>query len=402
MTAAGLPLRGVVVLDLTQMLSGPFATMILADQGASVIKIEPPGGDKTRYTGPHPQGALAPQAGGYGAYFASVNRGKQSIVLDLKREEDKALFVDMVKTADIVVENYREGVMDRLGLSYETLAAINPRIVYGALRGFGDVRTGKSPYGAWPAYDPVAQSMGGIVGITSPGVDGEPTKIGPGVGDIVPAIYLSSGLMAAYVSALKTGRGRFVDVAMVDSVLAVCERIVYQYSVAGISSRPDGNMHPLLCPFGIFKSRDGYFSLGIPRENFWDEFIKLSGLHELAGREEFTGNANRVRNREDVVSRINAWASDKSNDELVAILGGRIPFSPVYFAEHIFDDPHFAARNMLLEVDYPGLDLPIKVAGNPIKYNYPAQGKAQRAPLVDEHRNEIIASFQKIERCNEN
>lgn len=390
-----MPLQGVVVLDLTQMLAGPFSTMILADQGANVIKIEPPGGDKTRFTGPHPAGATPPQEGGYGAYFASVNRGKKSIVMDLKRPDDKALFIEMVKSADIVVENYREGVMDRLGLSYETLSSINPRIVYGAIRGFGDTRTGKSPYGAWPAYDPIAQSMGGIVGITSPAVNGEPTKIGPGVGDIIPAVYLSSGLLSAYVSALKTGKGRFVDVSMVDSVLAVCERIVYQYSVAGIDSRPDGNMHPLLCPFGIFKSKNGYFSLGIPRDNFWDEFLELSGLHELKDRPEFTGNANRVVNRALVVEKINDWARDRTNEELVELFGGKIPFAPVYSAADIFADPHFAVRNMLLDVDYPGLDAPIKVAGNPIKYSFPLASKTERAPLVDENRNEVLASFRK-------
>lgn len=390
-----MPLQDVVVLDLTQMLAGPFSTMILADQGANVIKIEPPGGDKTRFTGPHPQGATSPTDGGYGAYFASVNRGKKSIVMDLKHPDDKALFIEMVKAADIVVENYREGVMDRLGLSYETLSALNPRIVYGAIRGFGDTRTGRSPYVSWPAYDPIAQSMGGIVGITSPEVDGEPTKIGPGVGDIIPAIYLSSGLLSAYICALKTGKGRFVDVSMVDSVLAVCERIVYQYSVAGIDSRPDGNMHPLLCPFGIFKSRDGYFSLGIPRDNFWDEFLELSGLHELKSHPEFAGNASRVAHRALVVQRINEWAKDKTNEELVRLLGGRIPFAPVYSAEDIFADPHFSARNMLLDMDYPGLASPIKVAGNPIKYSHPKAVKTQRAPLVDENRDEILASFRK-------
>lgn len=395
MSDARMPLQDVVVLDLTQMLAGPFSTMILADQGANVIKIEPPGGDKTRLTGPHPKGATSPEDGGYGAYFASVNRGKKSIVMDLKQPEDKALFIEMVKTADIVVENYREGVMDRLGLSYEALAAVNPRIVYGAIRGFGDTRTGGSPYGSWPAYDPIAQSMGGIVGITSPEVNGVPTKIGPGVGDIIPAIYLSSGLLSAYVSALKTGKGRFVDVSMVDSVLAVCERIVYQYSVAGINSRPDGNMHPLLCPFGIFKSRNGYFSLGIPRDNFWDEFLELSGLHELKDRQELTGNPNRVVNRTLVVEKINDWAKDKTNEELMNLFGGKIPFAPVYSAEEIFKDPHFSARNMLLEVDYPGLDSPVKVAGNPIKYNYPIGKKTERAPLIDENRNEILASFRK-------
>ncbi|MDB5828455.1 MAG: Formyl-CoA transferase, partial [Variovorax sp.] len=169
MTAAGNApagaLEGLVVLDLTQMLAGPYATMMLADQGARVIKIEPPGGDLTRRTGPHLDGALKIGEGGFGGYFASINRNKESVVLDLKKPAGKAALLRLVKQADVLVENYRSGVMERLGLGYEKLIGHNPKLVYAALRGFGDPRSGESPYAAWPAYDPVAQAMGGIMGI---------------------------------------------------------------------------------------------------------------------------------------------------------------------------------------------------------------------------------------------
>ncbi|MFP5466574.1 MAG: CaiB/BaiF CoA transferase family protein, partial [Gammaproteobacteria bacterium] len=194
MTAAALAgfgaLQGLKVLDLTQMLAGPYATMLLADQGADVIKIEPPGGDKTRHNGPYLPDALPFKEGGFGAYFGSVNRNKRSIVIDLKSEAGKQQLIRMVQQADVLVENFRTGVMEGLGLSYESLATHNPRLVYAALRGFGDPRSGETPYTHWPAYDPVAQAMGGIMGITGPVVGGAPTKIGPGVGDLLPAMYL--------------------------------------------------------------------------------------------------------------------------------------------------------------------------------------------------------------------
>jgi crotonobetainyl-CoA:carnitine CoA-transferase CaiB-like acyl-CoA transferase len=222
--SSGGALAGLRVIDLTQVLAGPYCTMMLADQGADVVKIEPVEGDPTRHFGPF---RSDDKDHFFGGYFQSTNRNKKSIGLDLKSLEGKALFKRLAKDADIVVENFRAGVMDRLGLSFESLAVENPRLVYAAIRGFGDPRTGQSPYVDRPAFDVVAQAMGGAMGITGPDAF-TPMKIGPGVGDIFPAALSAFGIMAAVFRARQTGHGQFVDIAMYDGILALCERLVYQ------------------------------------------------------------------------------------------------------------------------------------------------------------------------------
>lgn len=386
-------LDGLVVLDLTQMLAGPFASMMLADQGARVIKIEPPGGDQTRRGGPHLEGALGIDDGGYGAYFASVNRNKQSLVLDLKKPAARAALLRMVRRADVLIENYRAGVMERLGLGYETLAEANPRLVYGALRGFGDRRCGESPYADWPAYDPVAQAMGGIMGITGPVPGGAPTKVGPGVGDLLPAMFLAYGVTAACLRAQRTGRGQFVDVAMVDSVLAVCERIVFQYSVSGEAPRPEGNGHPLLVPFGLFPARDGYVSLGVPNDRFWQPLVKLMGRPELATDPRYATKEDRVERRREVEALVAEWTSRHTKQELARMLGGEIPFGPVFDAADIFADPHFRIRQMLVETEQPGASQPLTLAGTPVKMSDTPGGIRSRAPMTGEHTESTLADF---------
>ena len=256
-------LKGLKVIDLTMMLAGPFATMLLGDQGATIIKVEPvKGGDMTRAL------SVGQKDMPFGGYFQSINRNKLSLALDLKTEEGKNVLRRLVRDADVLVENYRVGVMDRLGLSYESLAKINPKLVYATVRGFGDPRTGKSPYADWPAFDVIAQAMGGIMGITGPDAN-TPLKIGPGVGDIVPAMLMTIGILSAVRHAEKTGEGQFVDVGMYDAILALCERIVYQHSYDGTVPGPEGNSHPLLCPFGLFPASDGWVSIACPRDHFW-------------------------------------------------------------------------------------------------------------------------------------
>ena len=246
-TVATGPLKGVKILDFTQALAGPFCTQNLADLGAQVVKVEAlDGGDLSRGAGPFHE---ADPDHRYSGYFQSINRGKRSIGVDLKSPAGVELIKRLVPQFDVVVENFRVGVMDRLGLSYETLAAIHPSLVYAAVRGFGDPRTGKSPYGDWPAFDVVAQAMGGMMGITGL-AGGQPIKIGPGVGDTVPALYLALGIVSAVLHARQTGEGQFLDVAMADAVLGVCERIVHQYSFGHQTPGPEGNHHPFLLPFG--------------------------------------------------------------------------------------------------------------------------------------------------------
>ena len=270
-------LEGIRVIDLTQMLAGPYCTQMLADQGADVIKVEPPKGDSSRKLGPYRADDDTRSIGGY---FASVNRNKKSIIIDLKAEEGRALLRRLVRTADVVVENYRARVMDRLGLSYESLRDENPALVYAAIRGFGDPRTGESPYVDWPAFDVVAQAMGGLMGITGPDAD-TPIKVGPGLGDIVPGAFAATGILAALVRAKMTGRGQFVDICMIDVVLSICERIVHQNSYAGVVSHPEGNQHPILTPFGVFPASDGYVSIGAPTDEWWQKLCHLMQRDDL-------------------------------------------------------------------------------------------------------------------------
>lgn len=386
-------LDGLVVLDLTQMLAGPYATMMLADQGARVIKIEPPGGDITRGNGPHLEGALKIEQGGFGAYFGSINRNKESLVLDLKTPAGKEILLQLVRKADVLVENFRAGVMERLGLGYEALAEVNPKLVYGTLRGFGDPRCGESPYAKWPAYDPVAQAMGGIMGITGPTPGGAPTKIGPGVGDIIPAMFLAFGIAAACWRAQRTGKGQFVDIAMVDGVLAVCERIVFQYSVSGEAPGPEGNGHPLLCPFGLFPAKDGYISLGVPGDRFWVPLVALMGRPDLATDPRYCTNEARVARRTEVNEIVGDWSRRHTKKELTKLLGGEIPFGPVFNAADIFADPHFRARQMLVETEQPGATRALTIAGTPVRMSDTPGGIRHRAPMTGEHTTATLVDF---------
>lgn len=386
-------LDGLLVLDLTQMLAGPYCSMMLADQGARVIKIEPPGGDTTRKNGPQLDGSLSMQSGGFGAYFGSINRNKESLVLDLKHPAGRATLLRLVRSTDVLVENYRAGVMERFGLGYERLALENPKLVYAALRGFGDPRSGESAYSAWPAYDPVAQAMGGIMGITGPQRGGAPTKIGPGVGDIVPAMFLAYGIAAACWHAQRTGRGQFVDVAMADAVLAVCERMVFQYSATAVAPGPEGNGHPLLCPFGIFPASDGYVSLGVPNDRFWKLLVERMGNPAWAHDPRFASNELRVRHRQEVEQSVGAWTMCHTKRALADMLGGEVPFGPVFDAADIFDDPHFRIREMLVDVEQPGAARRLTIAGSPVRMSATPGGVRQRAPMTGEHTNRTLADL---------
>lgn len=386
-------LSGVVVLDLTMMLAGPFASMMLADQGATVIKIEPVGGDNTRRIGPHLEDELPRDQGGYGAYFGSINRNKRSICIDFKSAEGRALFHELVAQADAVIENYRGGVAERLGNDYETLARVNPALVYVSVRGFGDRRGGASPYGHWPAYDPVAQAMGGIVGITGPEAGGTPTKIGPGVGDIIPAMYAAFGLVSALLHARASGQGQYVDISMVDSIMATCERAIFQRGMTGENPGVEGNHHPLLCPFGFFRAADGWVSLAVPNEKFWAILTKLIGRPELATDPRIGQNDQRLQHRDEVVRLVEDFTLPRTRAELAGILGGQVPFGPVYRADDQFADPHFAARDMLAQVRHPGTERDVTIANTPVKMTGTPGGVRARAPLTGEHTDTILTEF---------
>ena len=373
-------LAGLRIIDLTQMLAGPYGTMMLADHGAEVIKVEPLGGDMTRGAGPYRQDDSRKALGGY---FQSIDRNKQSVCLDLKSEAGRAALKALVKDADALTENFRAGVMERLGIGYEVLREINPRLVYGALRGFGDRRTGASPYADWPAFDVVAQAMGGVMAITGPN-SATPTKVGPGVGDIVPGMMLAFGVLAAIHHARRTGEGQFVDVSMVDAVLAVCERTVWQHSILQQTPGPEGNHHPFLCPFGMFPAADGFITVAAQQDNFFQILCRAIDAAPLLADRRFASLRLRSENRHALIEALSAHTRRLSKTELMAKLGGRIPFGPVMNIAEIERDPHFAAREMIVEVEQPGA-APIRIAGVPVKMTRTPGGVHARAPLLGEH-----------------
>jgi crotonobetainyl-CoA:carnitine CoA-transferase CaiB-like acyl-CoA transferase len=380
------PLQGVRVIDLTQALAGPFCTMLLADLGADVVKVEPPEGDMTRFSGPF---TLDDSERHYGGYFASINRNKRSVVLDLKSDEGRDALLQLVDGADVLVENSRTGVMDRLGLGYEVLAARNPKLVYGAIRGFGDPRTGVSPYAEWPAYDIVAQAMGGIVGMTGT-AEGETVRCGPSAGDIYPATLAAVGIVSALVHATKTGVGQFVDVAMYDAVLALCEAVVYRYGYAGFVTRPTGNGHPQLCPFDVFPAADGQIAIAAPTESHWPILAALIGRPDLADDERCSTNRARVANAPFVRSVVGDWTGVRTRGEIIQVLGGHVPVGPVNLAPDILADPHVAARQMVVELPHPGTGRSLPVAGTPIKLTGTPPSPHRRPPLLGEHTVEAL------------
>ncbi|ARR55172.1 CoA transferase [Rhizorhabdus wittichii DC-6] len=379
-------LAGLLVVDLTQVLAGPFCTQILADHGAEVIKVESLKGDETRKLGPYRDDDELREISGY---YQSVNRNKKSIALDLKTGEGRDVLLALVDRADVLVENYRAGVMDRLGMSYEALAARNPRLVYAAIRGFGDRRSGESPYANWPAFDIVGQAMGGIMSITGPDAD-TPVKVGPGVGDLIPGLYAVVGIVMALLEARRSGLGQFVDVGMVDCVLATCERIVNQYSYTGRVPRPEGNRHPLLCPYGVVRAADGWLTLSAPTDDFWRKLASLIERPDLASDPRYATNDERLQRQDAVYQAIEAFTRIRTKAELATLFGEVIPFAPIYDVADIFADPHFRIREMLIDVEQPGSATPVKVAGVPVKLSRTPGRVRHRAPLLGENSREVL------------
>jgi crotonobetainyl-CoA:carnitine CoA-transferase CaiB-like acyl-CoA transferase len=375
------PLAGLKILDFTQALAGPFCTQNLSDLGADVVKVESPDrGDLTRNSGPFHASDTEHRWSGY---FQSVNRGKRSIAVDLKTAAGVELVKRLVPRFDVVVENFRVGVMDRLGLSYETLAAIHPKLVYAAIRGFGDPRTGASPYADWPAYDVVAQAMGGMMGITGT-ADGTPIKVGPGVGDTIPALYAALGVVSAVLNARETGRGQFLDVAMADAVLGVCERIVHQFSFGGITPGPEGNHHPFLLPFGVYPAADGWVALACPGDHFFRALCEALGGGDMLADEAFATPKARSAHRGEVIARISDLTRMLTKEELRRRLGGLVPFGPVLDVAEIAHDPHFACE---------GITGPLLVAGQPIKFAKTPSGVRRRAPELGEDTEAVLAEL---------
>ena len=382
------PLSDLRVLDLTQALAGPYCTMLLADLGADVIKVESARGEMTRFSGPFTDDD---QERAFGGYFASLNRNKRSLVLDLKTPGGKEAVIRLAVKSDVLVENFAAGVMERLHLSYESLAERNPRLVYAAIRGFGDPRTGKSPYTHWPAYDIVAQAMGGLVGVTGTPETGG-LRCGPSVGDIMPGTLAAVGILAAVHHARRTGEGQFLDVAMYDAVLSLCEHYVYLYSYGGENPGPLGNAHPFLCPFDVFDAKDGQIAIAAPTDKHWRILCDIIGRPELGKDERYARNEGRQKHAPEIRAIVRQWTSRRTREEIMDILSRHVAAGPVNTMEDIFADPHVAAREMLPEIEQVGAR-PVKLAGQPIKLTRTPSRIYHRAPVLGEHSEEILAEI---------
>ena len=378
------PLSNLRVLDLTQVLAGPYCTMLLADMGADVVKIERPGGDMIRSNPPFVDD---PEAEAYGGYFQSVNRGKKSIELNLGDEGDREDFLSLVEEADLVVENYRSGTMEKYDLGYETLTEYNPDLIYSSIRGFGDPRTGETDRQGQPSFDLIAQALGGVMETTGQ-PDGPPTKTGPGVGDLFTATLNCIGILAALYHREQTGEGQYVDTAMYDSMISFTERAIYQQSYTGEAPTRRGNSHPTLFPYNAFETDDGYAVIAAFNDNHWAELCDVMGREELA--REYPTTAERLENRDHLWDEIADWTVEQTNEELVTGLEGRVPAAKVQTTAEIFDDPHVHARDMLVPVEQPGAGTEVEIAGNPIKMSETEARPRGRAPLLDEHREEIL------------
>lgn len=378
------PLSGIKVLDLTRVLAGPYATMILSDLGAEVIKIEQPEiGDESRNFGPFKNG--------FSLYFMSVNRGKRSITLDLKTDRGKDIFKQLVKQSDILVENFRPGTMKKLGLDYETLAAEHPALIYAACSGFG--QTG--PFAEKGAYDMIIQGMGGIISITGE-PDGPPVRVGTSISDITAALFTTIGILSALHNRNSTGKGQLVDVAMLDSLVAVLENAIVRYFATDEIPQPLGSRHPAITPFEAFESADGHIIIAIGNDTLWAKFCEHVDQKNLISDPRFRTNVERTANHSELFPILSEIMRQRTTDEWIDALENiGVPCGPINTIDKVVNHPQVQARNMITQVihqmtgavEVPGL--PIKLSDTPGDVDIPA-------PNLGEHTVEILTDVLKM------
>lgn len=387
----GLPegaLRGIVVLDITRVVAGPFCSMLLADLGATVIKIENPRDpDYARDFPPMLHGA---GDAAFSAFFAQFNRNKLGLTIDLATAEGTELLRKLVRRADVLVENFRPGTMDKLGVGYEVLRQENPRLVYTAISGYG--QTG--PYRRRPAYDNSAQATGGLWSMNG-FPDRPPARVGTIIGDLSATLYAVIGTLAALRHAESTGEGQLVDVSQQDSVLSLTENAVVSYTVEGNVPSPLGNEHPFVKPYELYPCRDGFVFFGGYTDKFWRISCELFGSPELAEDPEIDTMAKRfvpaVYERR-VRPVLHEWFADKTKRELEEIAGDAVPLSAVKDIGEVVEDPQIAARDMVVDVEYPEFG-ELRMFGSPIKLGAtPAQPRGL-APKAGEHTAAVLRAF---------
>lgn len=374
------PLSGITVVDLSRILAGPYCTLLMAEMGARVIKVEPPkGGDDAR--------AYGPFVNGKSTYFASVNRGKESIALDLKAEGDRKIFEKLLEKADVVVENFRPGTMEKLGYGWETLHARYPQLIYASASGFG--HTG--PNSKDPAYDMVMQGMGGIMSIT--GNEGQPpSRVGMSIGDIGAGLYTAVAVNAAIVHRLKTGESTKVDIAMFDCQLALLENAIMRYTVDKEIPGPLGARHPTITPFEAFATSDGSMIIAAGNDGLFVKMCEALGRPDMAANPEYKSNALRQKSQKKLKQEIESVLKANTTDHWIAVVSkGGVPCGPINNIAQAIAHPQVAARNMLVEVP-DGSGGTLKLAGNPLKMSAFADPTTRSpAPDLDADRQAILA-----------
>jgi len=376
------PLSGVVIADLSRILAGPYCTMLLAEMGARVIKVETPGtGDDARHYGPF--------VNGKSAYFVSVNRGKESIALDLKKPEDKAIFEALLSKVDVVVENFRPGTMEKLGFGWERLKTLYPKLIYAAASGFG--HTG--PYAQHPAYDMVVQGLGGIMSIN--GHPGQPpARVGVSIGDLGAGLYTAVAINAALYHRAMTGEARKIDIGMLDCQMSLLENAIVRYNTTGKVPGPLGARHPSITPFEPYQTADGLLIIAGGNDSLFAKLSEALGLAGLPADPRFTTNDLRSQNAEALKLALESVLKTRPMDHWVGVLeAAGVPCGPINTIDRALAHPQVAARNMLVTVDDP-VTGPIRVAGNPLKIEgFPDPQTRAPAPELDGDRARILAEL---------
>ncbi|MCM3760117.1 CoA transferase [Alkalihalobacillus oceani] len=370
-------LEGIKVIDLTRILSGPYCTMTLGDLGAEIIKVESPGGDDTRQWGP-------PFVEDESAYFLSINRNKKSIVLNLKEERDKEIFLKLVEEADVVVENFRPGTIKRLGIGYDVLKERNPKIILASISGFGQTGT----YAQKPGYDVLAQGMGGLMSVT--GEPGRPpTKAGFSLADVGTGMWAAFGILAALLERNRSGEGQWIDTSLLDTIVSWSTYHAGNYFASGKDPVPLGSEHPNIVPYQVFEAEDGHFILAVGNDKMWQTFLGAM-KDETLEQEKYATNADRVRQRKELVAYLNDVFSRKPIKHWIELFESvKIPCGPVNKFSDILNDQHMLEREMVVETEHPKVGK-LKMLGTPVKFSRtPAEIKSA-PPALGEHTEEIL------------
>jgi len=372
-------LSDVVVIDLSRVLAGPYCTMMLGDMGATVIKIEQPGkGDDTRHFGP-------PYVAGESAYYLGLNRNKRSITLDFNNPEHEKRLFELVSTATVLVENFRPGMLERQGLGYETLRAMNPGLIYCSISGYGH----DGPYAMRPGYDFVAQAESGIMSVTGE-VEGEPQRVGSPVADVSAGLYACMSILAALHVREKTGKGQHIDISLLEAAVSLLSNVSSNYLISGEEAERYGNGHPNIVPYQAFHTQDGYIVVSCGNDRLYQTLCRLLGREDLATDPRFATNPQRVRNREELVPILQEqFLQRETGDWLTALRAAGIPCGPINTVSQVFSDPHLQARGFIWECEHPTAGT-IKLSGSPIRLSETPTRLYKAPPLLGEDNDALL------------